>query len=86
MPRSVTAVTTRRGRTPTGTHSPSVLTTVSRVEAFHKASVKHLKRYVDECVFRLNEGNVRIHTRDRLATFAKLAFRRRLTWEQFTEG
>ena len=34
MPRSVTAVTTRRGRTPTGTHSPSVLTTVSRVEAF----------------------------------------------------
>ena len=51
---------------------------------WHKASVKHLKRYVDECVFRLNEGSVKVHTRDRLAVFARLAFRRRLTWEQLT--
>lgn len=39
---------------------------------WHKASVKHLHRDVNEAMFRLNEGNVRIHTWDRLSAFASL--------------
>ena len=31
---------------------------------WHKASVKHLHRYANEATFRLNEGNVKIHTLD----------------------
>ena len=51
---------------------------------WHKASVKHLHRYVNEATFRLNEGNVKVHTLDRLAAFARLAFRRRITYEELT--
>lgn len=51
---------------------------------WHKASVKHLHRYVNEATFRLNEGNVKIHTLDRLAAFARLAFKRRITYKQLT--
>ncbi len=51
---------------------------------WHKASVKHLHRYVNEATFRLNQGNVKIHTLDRLASFAKLAFRQRITYEELT--
>ena len=51
---------------------------------WHKASVKHLHRYVNEATFRLNEGNVKIHTLDRLAAFARLAFKRRITYEELT--
>lgn len=51
---------------------------------WHKASVKHLHRYVNEATFRLNEGNVKIHTLDRLAAFASNAFKHRITYEQLT--
>lgn len=51
---------------------------------WHKASVKHLHRYVNEATFRLNEANVKVHTLDRLAAFARLAFRRRITYEELT--
>ena len=51
---------------------------------WHKASLKHIHRYVNECTFRLNEGNVKVHTRDRLAAFARLAFMRRITYKQLT--
>jgi transposase-like protein len=33
---------------------------------YHHASKKHLARYIDEFTFRLNEGNVKIHTLERL--------------------
>ena len=49
---------------------------------WHKASRKHLHRYIDEATFRLNEGNVKIHTMDRLAAFTDKAFRHRLTYER----
>ena len=42
---------------------------------WHKVSVKHLRRYVNEATSRLNEGNVRIHTLTRLEAFIALAFR-----------
>lgn len=33
---------------------------------FHKFSIKHLQRYVDEFDFRLNDGNVKIPTDERI--------------------
>ena len=33
---------------------------------YHQFSVKHMQRYVDEFTFRLNEGNCKIHTMDRI--------------------
>ena len=51
---------------------------------WHKASVKHLHRYVDEATFRLNEGNVKIHTLDRLSAFAERAFKHRITYKELT--
>jgi hypothetical protein len=47
---------------------------------FHKVSVKHLGRYVDEFAFRLNEGNVKIHTLDRLDSFVDGMADKRLTY------
>ena len=50
---------------------------------WHKVSVKHLRRYVSEATFRLNEGNVKIHTLTRLEAFIALAFRCRITYKRF---
>lgn len=47
---------------------------------YHKVSVKHLPRYVDEFTFRLNEGNVKIHTLDRLDSFVDGMAGKRLTY------
>ena len=49
---------------------------------YHHASPKHLHRYVDEFTFRLNEGNVRIHTLDRLDSFVDATSGKRLTYER----
>ena len=43
---------------------------------------KHLHRYVDEAMFRLNEGNVENHTLDRLESFASNAFKHRITYRK----
>ena len=51
---------------------------------WHHVTVKHLGRYVDECTFRLNEGNVKIHTLDRLDMFLTKAFRHRITYRELT--
>ena len=55
-----------------------------RYGTWHKASVKHLHRYVNEATFRLKEGNVKVHALDRMAAFARLAFKRRVTYEELT--
>ena len=47
-------------------------------------SVKHLRRYVNEATFRLNEGNVQRHTLDRLAAFVEGAFGSHITYEELT--
>ncbi|MFH1081504.1 MAG: IS1595 family transposase [Pseudomonadota bacterium] len=51
---------------------------------YHHASKKHLGRYVDEFTFRLNAGNVKIHTLDRLNSFVTATARKRLTYERLT--
>lgn len=47
---------------------------------WHKVSAKHLDRYVNEVVFRLNDANVRDHTTQRLDRFVKAADGKRLTY------
>jgi transposase-like protein len=49
---------------------------------YHFVSVKHLGRYVGEFTFRLNDGNVKIHTLDRLDSLLKAARGRRLTYAE----
>jgi transposase-like protein len=49
---------------------------------YHHASEKHLARYVDEFTFRLNDGNVRRHTWDRLDSFVTAVAGKRLTYER----
>jgi transposase-like protein len=49
---------------------------------YHHASKKHLGRYVDEFTFRLNAGNVKIHTLDRLNSFVTATARKRLTYAE----
>ena len=49
---------------------------------WHHVSVKHLNRYVSEATFRLNEGNVKYHTLDRLAAFIESAFGSHITYEE----
>lgn len=51
---------------------------------FHHISRKHTGRYVDEFTFRLNEGNVKNHTLDRLASFVDAVAGKRLTYAELT--
>lgn len=51
---------------------------------WHSVSAKHLDRY--EAAFRLNDGNVRVHTIDRMGSFLRFAFRRRITYRKLTSN
>jgi transposase-like protein len=48
---------------------------------YHKASHKHLHRYVNEFAWRLNEGNVKRHSLDRLDSFVAAITGHRITYE-----
>ena len=50
----------------------------------HQVSAKHLSRYVDEVSFRLNAGNVKQHTLDRLDSFVAAVDGKRLTYARLT--
>lgn len=52
---------------------------------YHHASKKHLHRYVDEFTFRLNEGNVKRHSLERLDSMVDGASGKRLTYERLTQ-
>jgi transposase-like protein len=52
---------------------------------YHSFSGKHLTRYVDEFVFRLNEGNCSIDTVDRLESLIKGTVNIRLTYKMLTK-
>ena len=51
---------------------------------YHHVSPKHLGRYVDEFTFRLNEGNVKRHTLQRLDSFIASVVGRRITYAGLT--
>jgi transposase-like protein len=51
---------------------------------YHHASEKHLHRYVDEFAFRLNDGDVKRHTLERLASLVSASFGPRLTYKELT--
>ena len=49
---------------------------------WHHVSPKHLGRYVDEATFRLNAGNVAIHTNQRLDAFVDGVVGKRITYKE----
>jgi transposase-like protein len=49
---------------------------------YHHASKKHLNRYVNEFTWRLNEGNVKRHSLERLDSFVDAITGRRITYEK----
>ena len=51
---------------------------------YHGFSVKHLQRYINEFTFRLNEGNCKIHTLDRIDSLLGMAVGKRLTYANLT--
>lgn len=55
------------------------------IGVYHHASPKHLSRYVDEFTFRLNAGDVRRHTLERLDSFIDGVAGKRLTYARLTK-
>lgn len=51
---------------------------------YHHASEKHLARYIDEFTFRLNDGNVKRHTIERLDSLVNLTVGRHITYKELT--
>ena len=51
----------------------------------HHFSKKHLQRYIDECSFRLNKGNCKIHTLQRIENLCKSVTGKQLTYKQLTK-
>ncbi len=50
------------------------------MKPYYHASPKHLSRYIDEFTFRLNEGNVKRHSLERLGSFVDAIVGKRLTY------
>ena len=51
---------------------------------YHHASGKHLSRYVNEFTFRLNDGDVKRHTLERLASLVTASFGPHITYKELT--
>ena len=51
---------------------------------YHHASRKHLGRYVNEFAFRLNDGNVKRHTMQRLDSMIPATTGKRITYKELT--
>jgi len=49
---------------------------------YHSWSMKHCDRYVDEFTFRLNDGNVKRHTTERIDSLCDKSFGKRLTYKR----
>lgn len=48
----------------------------------HHVSKKHLKRYLNEVCYRLNEGNVNVHVKERVGALCSLCAGVRITWKE----
>ncbi|MCY4331211.1 MAG: IS1595 family transposase [Cyanobacteria bacterium MAG CAR1_bin_15] len=53
---------------------------------WHYCSLKHLARYLKEATFRLNQGNVKHHTLERMGALATRAFCHRITYRELTRA
>ena len=53
---------------------------------FHNFTEKHTQLYVNECAFRLNEGNCKYDTVDRLKALTQSMRGKRLTYKMLTSG
>lgn len=51
---------------------------------YHRPSAKHMPRYVNEVTFRLNEGNAKRHTLERLDSFVDAVVGKRITYKDLT--
>jgi transposase-like protein len=51
---------------------------------YHSFSEKHLQRYVDEFAYRLNEGNCKVHTMDRIDALLRKTSGKRITYKKLT--
>jgi transposase-like protein len=51
---------------------------------YHRPSSKHMPRYVNEVTFRLNEGNVKRQTLERLDSFVDAVVGKRITYKDLT--
>jgi len=71
--------------TTNGTESVFAVLKRGLIGVYHHASTKHLGRYVDEFAFRLNEGNVKRHTLDRIDSFVTGTAGKRLTYKGLTQ-
>lgn len=71
----------RDGVTTNGVESVFAVLKRGLIGVYHHASAKHLGRYVDEFAFRLNEGDVKRHTMQRLDSFIDGVAGKRLTYK-----
>jgi transposase-like protein len=71
----------RDGVTTNGVESVFAVLKRGLIGVYHHASPKHLGRYVNEFAFRLNDGDVKRHTLDRLNSFILASAGRRLTYK-----
>jgi hypothetical protein len=51
---------------------------------YHRPSARHMSRYVNEVTFRLNEGNAKRHTLERLDSFVDAVVGKRITYKDLT--
>jgi transposase-like protein len=70
----------RQGITTNGMESVWAVMKRGILGVYHHTSAKHLGRYVDEFTFRLNDGNVKRHTMNRLESFITATSGVRLTY------
>jgi transposase-like protein len=71
----------RNGVTTNGVESVFALLKRGLNGVYHHASKKHLARYVAEFTFRLNDGDVKRHTLDRMASMIDASFGPRITYK-----
>jgi len=72
----------RNGVTTNGVESVFAVMRRGLHGVYHKASKKHLARYVNEFAWRLNEGNVARHTLDRLDSFIGAVTGHQITYKE----